>query len=1262
MSTTFFKSLRRSSGSVLPLLLASVCLSADLAAQAPAVVSSSAAQAQGAIAYGAPWQSAVSARGDFLLFDFKFNGLYDFPANGGAQTTLIAPSPTPVYHNSGIAVDPRNNNIYLNNNYNGGLIEYPFDTATGTWDLPMVTVAQGLGGNLGGGCGNYFQSAGLAMNNNGVLAVATENGCGVEIFTVPIDAFGTFGNATPIVSNMKQRAKTVAIDNAGNISYTTDAGGFAGVGFIPAGTTALADESTVTRVDPSLGNVQGVTVDSAGNLYIVDGSAGAYFVPLEMGTPNPAHAALISPANASGGPAFDQARGILFYPTYGYGSITNAVEIYIDRLELGTSTVGTAVATPGTVTYSFNAAVTPYSFVIKENGTATGDFTLGSLAGCGITSKTDSSGNTTEVPTAYAAGGSCGIPITFTPQSVGDISAKLVMLDQAGDILATTTLHGIGQGSSAVIAPGTESTIGTALRTPAQIATDNQANLYIADSGLGKVLEYPRGSGAAAKPTSIGTGLTAPTGVAVDGAGDVFIADSGSVFEVPYGATGINTAAQFTLKSGLGTNLKLAADKVGDVFIADPDNQRVVALRNLVTGIDEVDYTGFSQISAIAADGGGDVFVASGANLIEVMPGVQTTLLSSLSGATGLAVDASGAVYVTETAGTFRIPSLGGTLTPAAQIQIAAGVTAPTSVAVDSSGNAYVADGTALDVDLVNVDGTLFFGTLTSTTGTQTATATIVDDGNLPLNVTAFSSTADFTETASTCIGSPVAVGASCTATITFNPGPGDQGALTGALTLATDAANAPIAINASGVGAALAASTSTIKVTSPSVTAAPASVTVASASGNAPVPTGNATLVVTEGGTKVLSVTAPLVNGAVLFNPTTLNAGVNVFTVNYQGDRVYGTSTASTTVTIAQGALTIVQPPASMVPTYVLASGTGAQEPYDGSDAPFDYSYPVSVVAANSAALVGTPIYNSSGKQTGTDYGIVTYEVAGGAAACQPTNVGSDGAAPLATKCFGIDTSNNQVPDLTTTYTVTPVYSGNTDPNYATVTGTPVTFIAIRNPMVIITSDPPAISLAAGSTATANLTLTSLLGYGVAGANGNLNNYSLPLQMDCSNLPPHATCSFAYPTPDASDPQSVDVNPTTPGHVVMTLNTNVPVGTSTTASITSEGPIAFAAMFGLGLVGLAFVRKRGLRTSLFSFLCLLAFSGAVAGVSACGSGSSNGAAPVLTTPAGTYSVTVTAKQTGSKTVPGSTPGTTVTVQGNGNQMSIPFSVSVTVQ
>ncbi len=1250
MFTTSFTSLRRLSGHLLTLLLSSVSL---CAAQTPLVVSSSPVAVPHNETYGAPWQNAVSNRGDFVIFDFKTSGTYQFPGNGGPEITLAAPSVIAGgFTDSGIAIDPRNNDIYLNNNFNGGLLKFPYDAATGAWDLPSVVVASGLSGNLGGSCGNYFQSAGLAINDNGIMAVATENGCGVEIFTVPIDASGTFGAATAIVSNMKQRAKTLAIDDAGNISFNEDSGGITGAAFIPTGTTGLTSDAGLARIDPGLGNLQGVATDRAGNVYVADGSAGVYLVPFVLGVPNPAQAILLTTAPAQGNASIDQAHGILFLPTSNWNGFKDVVKIYLNRVELGAAAVGSTSATPATVYYSFSGAVTPNSFAIEEAGSA-GDFAV-------------ASGGTCSTGSPYAANSSCTVNVNFTPRTVGGVSATLAMLDASGNVLARTILHGVGQGSSVVITPATESAIGSGLKTPSQIATDASANVYIADSGLGKVLQYAKGSGTTATPVSIGTGLTAPTGVAVDGAGDVFIADSGNVLEVPYGPSGLNAAGQVTLKTGLGTNLKLAVDGAGDVFVADPDNQRVANLRSLITGTTEIDITGFNQLSAIATDGSGNLFIANGQNLIEVSPlGVQTTVLNSLVGANGLAIDPSGAVYVTSSGETLRIPNLSGTLSTTNQIALSTGVTQPTSVSVDSVGNVYVTDAKAEDVDFINANGFLNLGTLASRTSTSTGTATIIDDGNAPLNVTGFSSTPDFSATSNSCVGSPVAVGAECSATVTFSPGPGDQGNLSGQLLVQSDASNTPIGISVIGVGATLSASTSTITVTSPTVTNASAVVKVTSTSGTGPTPTGNVTVTVTGNGLpKPITITQPLSNGTVTVNETALSVGPYTFAVNYGGDNQYGTSTASTKATVTAGALLLIQPPTSSVPTYVLSSATGSQEPYDGSQQTYYYNYPLVVKTANGAPLLGVPVFNGA-VQTGMDYGHVTYQVSGGSPACTGTgsviNINADGTTPLPTNCLNINTSNNQIPNIATSYTITPVYSGNTDPNYGPVTGTPFTVIAIRNPSVMISSNSGSVNVAVGSSTTATLTLTSLLGYGVTGVNGNLNNYSLPVELECDALPAHASCSFSYPNPDPSDANSVAVTPTAPGKVVMTINTNVPVGT-TTASLRGQSPIAFAAMFGLGLLGLAFGKKKALRVSLMRVICLLIFSGTVAGLCSCSTANIS-TPPVLTTPKGTYTITVTAKQTGSKTVPNPViGGAPISVFGNGNQMSMPFSMSVTIQ
>ena len=190
-------------------------------------------------------------------------------------------------------------------------------------------------------------------------------------------------------------------------------------------------------------------------------------------------------------------------------------------------------------------------------------------------------GGTCTTGVAYAANKSCLENVSFTPTSVGSISAKLMMLDASKNVLASMVLHGVGIGANIQATPALQSTLGSGLMTPTQVAVDTLGNVYIADPGQGKVLKYAVGSSAA---VSIGTGLTSPTGVAVDGAGDIYIADSGtgSVYEVPFGPSGLNAAGQVTLVSGLGTSgLTLAADGLDHLYVADPSNGQVVKLSEL---------------------------------------------------------------------------------------------------------------------------------------------------------------------------------------------------------------------------------------------------------------------------------------------------------------------------------------------------------------------------------------------------------------------------------------------------------------------------------------------------------------------------------------------------------------------------------------------------------------------------------------------------------------------------------------------------------
>jgi len=123
---------------------------------------------------------------------------------------------------------------------------------------------------------------------------------------------------------------------------------------------------------------------------------------------------------------------------------------------------------------------------------------------------------------------------------------------------------------------------------------------------------------------------------------------------------------------------------------------------------------------------------------------------------------------------------------------------------------------------------------------------------------------------------------------------------------------------------------------------------------------------------------------------------------------------------------------------------------------------------------------------------------------------------------------------------------------------------------------------------------------------------------------------------------------------VAVAITTNVPTGM---AKVERPTGTVFLAMLGLGTLVFAFRRRRSLRESLGTLAVLVLCCGILAGVSGC-STTQLGGSSAQVTPGGTFTVLVTAKQVGSQAIT-QYPGITY---GNGNQMSLPFTMQVTIQ
>jgi sugar lactone lactonase YvrE len=159
----------------------------------------------------------------------------------------------------------------------------------------------------------------------------------------------------------------------------------------------------------------------------------------------------------------------------------------------------------------------------------------------------------------------------------------------------------IGQPNFTSAAPATSN---TGLAGPHYLAFDGAGNLWVADSGNNRVLEFkpPFVTGMAASlvigqvdfasnvSATTAIGLSVPTGVVFDGGGNLWMSDTGNnrilEFKPPF-ATGMSASlvlgqgnftsnAAATTQNALATPFGLGFDSSGSLYVADADNNRTL--------------------------------------------------------------------------------------------------------------------------------------------------------------------------------------------------------------------------------------------------------------------------------------------------------------------------------------------------------------------------------------------------------------------------------------------------------------------------------------------------------------------------------------------------------------------------------------------------------------------------------------------------------------------------------------------------------------
>jgi Bacterial Ig-like domain (group 3) len=1261
-SAVFFRRLARTGLSV---LVALVCACGFAMAQ-PAVTTGSPVPTTHP-SWGQIMKVQVAKNGSTVFLDWSNSGLYQLRPGASVFTTIASGAPleaTGTYWNSGMVMDAKDT-IYIADRYGTPhFFRIPYNPVDGTWDF---TTANSWGATIGNGSVslNTFDLAFInssAQDGSGTLVVATETS--PSIYTVPVDNQGNWGNPTIIAQGLKSKAAHITSDVNGNIYFLEDNGvaptaRVTGVFFIAAGKSGITGagdgsaEAQMQRIDPSTNPDQfsGITLDAAGNIYLSsqsDSNGGAFngtlVVPNVTGSPttvtsassfNFNNATFLTPVQSSAPLAIDP-RGYLWIPTSGSGwtppgslafpGTNNVVLWQMGSASAGTSPVGTAGA-PGTVFFNFSQSVTPGSIVFSQPGTGS-DF---------VASATnpipDPAASPAQLPCTagkqYSAYTTCPYWVSLNPRLPGVISGEVMMLDSSNKIIPQSTayLSGIGQGPDISLAvPIMQTPLATGLVSPQQVAADTFGNAYLADSGQHKVLKFPAGATSASAGSSVAPGLVAPTGVAIDGSGDVFIADSGKVIEVPFVNGALSAAGQTTLQSGLGTNLKLAVDGTGDVFVADPDNARVVKISNpltttVVSGIVKVG-SGFSKPSAIAVDNLGNIFVADGTTLSEIKApfyGPPTAITNGLvAPVTGLAVDPSGSVDVAQSGGILHIPSVAGTLSANSGVAIDSGVvTAPNGLAIDSLGNLYVSDLTGGNPNLLllSLGAALNFGQVSPFVPSNPFDVDVFNIGNLPLSIkpdptftgamgAEFSTTPALQNACDTTGATPVAPGSSCIIDVQITAV--DVGTRSGTMVVTSNAVNAP-SVTASLVGTAvnnlerslvvlsLAPSTG---VSFPGVTVATVTV---SATISKTVPTGQVILTLINQNAQLHQTTTLPAGtlsaaGVVTFNLTGILGGTYTVQAVYHGDASFSGGLVKTTLAVAQAPPTI---------TLTQPSNTS---PILG----------VYYVKLGSNTTLQASVASTKGAPTGSVSFMNGSKVAD--ATQNPVTLNANGNATFNTQNLPAGA-----------YTLTAVY--NSDQNFSTVTS-PVIAFQVIPPSALITANPASLSITAGVPAQTLLTLQSLVGFGPVNQSGG----GVFIACDNTTVPKYSECTFDVP--------QIQFVPGASGTTTLTLSTNLPVNVA--GAQTKTSPIAFAGVFGLGLLGLAFGRKAKLHRAALNLLSMiLLLAGMVMGIGGCTNSSYTVTppAPHVVTPSGTYNVRIYA-----------------TSPIDGSVKSLPFTLPVTVK
>jgi len=656
-----------------------------------------------------PLGVAVDGSGNVYVADTQNSAVKEIPA-GCASSSCVTTLGGGFSYPQGVAVDG-SGNVYVADTENIAVKKMPAGCASSS----CVTT-------LGGG---FNWPEGVAVDGSGNVYVGDQ---GSGVYEMPAGCASS--SCVTTLGGGFFHPEGVAVDGSGNV-YVADYGHNA-VKEMPAG---CASSSCVTTLDGGFYQPEGVAVDGSGNVYV--SQTGYTGVLYEM----PAGCASPSCVTTLGGGFSNPYLGVavngsgnVYVADYGNNAVK---EIMTASGNFGSVNVGSTSANPLTFYFTFDTDETLGPTAVLTQGAPNLDFNAAATQ----------ESNACKGITAYNAGDTCTVDVTFKPTKAGTRYGAVELLNAGGSTIATAYVYGTGQGPQVVFSPASQSTLGSGFNDPTGVAVDSSGNIFVADRYHSAVKEILAAGGYTTVNT-LGSGFSYPAGVAVDGSGNVFVTDYGHWALKEILAVGGSIPATnptiITLGSGFYQPEGVAVDGSGNLWVADSGNSIVkeILAAGGYTTVKTV-LSGFSYPSGLAVDGSGNLFVADPdrSEVKEIVAAGGYTTVNILGGGFafpwGVAVDAGGNVYVADVGrmAVYEMPA--GCASSSCVTTLGGGFASPYSVAMDGSGNVYVAEtgnNVVKEINRATPPSLAFATTLVGQTSTDSPqTVTVSNDGNAAL-------------------------------------------------------------------------------------------------------------------------------------------------------------------------------------------------------------------------------------------------------------------------------------------------------------------------------------------------------------------------------------------------------------------------------------------------------------------------------------------------------------------------------------------------